>query len=419
MLLGAIADDFTGATDLAGTLVNEGMRVALLIGPPDGEARIGDAQAAVVALKSRAAPKDEAVGQSLHALRWLKAKGARQVMLKYCSTFDSTPEGNIGPVCDALMDEMNVDFALACPAFPGNGRTVYQGHLFVGPQLLSDSPMRNHPLTPMRDSSLIRLMDAQSSGKAGLIPLGIVRAGEEAIRDCVNRLKAEGFSFGVADALDEGDLRALGTAAASHELLTGGSGIATGLPGNFREAGLLERREEPRFPAVAGRELALAGSCSPATMEQIEIASEAWPAAKIDLDEAASGSDVVGRLVDWAEAQSDSSPILIHASAAPAEVEAAQAKYGRERAGGMIERIMGELARRLTSCGFNRLVVAGGETSGAVVSALGVKSLRIGPEIARGVPWTEAIGGRELALALKSGNFGGPDFFREAFEALP
>lgn len=418
LLLGAIADDFTGATDLANTLVQQGMRVAQVIGIPDATTEVGDAQAVVVALKSRSCPVGLAISQSLAALEWLRGQGAAQILFKYCSTFDSTAKGNIGPVADALRAAMGTDFALVCPAFPENRRTIYQGHLFVGDQLLSDSPMKDHPLTPMRDASLIRLMAAQSSGAVGLIDLATVRAGAGAIAARVAQLRAQGVAYGVADAICDDDLRRIGTAAADHALITGGSGIALGLPGNLSAAGALDRAEAPAPVRARGRAVVLAGSCSQATRGQIAQVAGEWPVLKLDVDRIAAGADVVGQAVDWALAQPKDVPVLIYGSADPDEVRATQDRFGRQRAGEMVETTFGALACALRDRGFGRLVVAGGETSGAVVSALGIRVLRIAQTIAPGVPWTETLADNPMAITLKSGNFGGPGFFEQAFAAL-
>ena len=418
ILLGAVADDFTGATDLANTLVKEGMRVCQVLGVPDETTDYGDAEALVVALKSRTAPVAEAVEQSLAAMRWLRAEGAQQIISKYCSTFDSTADGNIGPIADAMLDAQGGGFAFVCPAFPANKRTIYQGHLFVGPDLLSDSSMKDHPLTPMRDASLIRLMEAQSDKRCGLIPLETVRAGAAAIQAAADRLAADGFSYGVVDALTDDDLRIIGYAAKDHALITGGSGVATGLPKNFRDAGLLGDPITPAQPAMTGRRLVMAGSCSTATRAQIDVAKRNWPTKMINVHALAEGDAEIGALIDWALAQDADSPILLYSSADPAEVKEIQARYGVAEAGEMVERAMGMIASSLHASGFDRIVVAGGETSGAVTTALKPRTLRIAQEIATGVPWTEALGGAPLALALKSGNFGGPNFFAEAFEAL-
>lgn len=417
-LLGVIADDFTGATDIANTLVHQGMRVTQVIGVPESETRVGDAEAVVVALKSRTAPVEEAVAESLAALRWLRGQGARQFVLKYCSTFDSTAEGNIGPVADALLEELGEQIAVICPAFPANGRTIYQGHLFVGDALLSESSMKDHPLTPMRDANLLRLMEAQSRYETGLVSLQQVYAGPQAIAEGLAELATAGKRYAVVDAISDDDLITIGTALADHALVTGGSGIAMGLPGNFRHQGLLGDPVEPIYPQNSGRSLVLAGSCSQATRRQIAQVRECWPNRRIDVDAIAAGEPVVEELVEWAMAQPADLPVLIYASADPSEVAALQARYGAAEAGEMVEGVISRVARKLVECGFDRLVVAGGETSGAVVSALGVQALRIGPEIDPGVPWTESLGGTRIALALKSGNFGGTDFFSRAFEVL-
>nr|WP_207911313.1 3-oxo-tetronate kinase [Shimia isoporae] len=418
MLLGAIADDFTGATDLANTLVKEGMKVVQTIGVPKDDAYTEGVDAVVVALKTRTAPVNEAVELSLAALRWLQAHGAQQVVFKYCSTFDSTKQGNIGPVADALRAAMGAGCSIVCPAFPENERTIYQGHLFVGGVPLHESSMKDHPLTPMRDSSLIRLMSQQSRAEVGLVPHKTVAKGADAVSHAIKALETAGNGYAVVDALSDDDLRIIGDAARDHKLVTGGSGVATGLPENFRKKGLLGSTTETDTPRVKGRELVLAGSCSTATRQQIALAKEKWPTRKIVVDRIAKGEDVAGDLAEWALAQHDEAPVLIYASADPEEVREIQSVYGVERAGAMVEQVMGALAVRLNASGFSRLVVAGGETSGAVVSALGVGSLRIGPEIAPGVPWSQSIGTRPLALALKSGNFGGPDFFEEAFAVI-
>lgn len=419
IVLGAIADDFTGATDLANTLVKEGMRVVQVIGVPEPDIDFGDADAVVVALKSRTAPVADAITESLQALAWLRAQGAGQILFKYCSTFDSTPDGNIGPVADALRKALDTDFALICPAFPANGRTIYNGVLFVGDLPLAESPMRDHPLTPMRDSNLMRLMEAQSSGRAGLIPLPVVRAGADAISAKIAEMKSQGISYGVIDALDETDLRTIGKAAAGHALITGGSGVALGLPENYRGTHQIKTQQGAKVPTIKGRAVILAGSCSTATRAQLELAKSQWPCSKVDIGRIAAGENVVGELAAWAITQPQSTPVVIYGSADPQEVKAIQAKYGVERSGKMMEDTLAALAVRLSNVGFHRLVVAGGETSGAIVSALDIKLLQIGPEIAPGVPWTQTLGTQPLALALKSGNFGKPTFFEDAMKALP
>jgi uncharacterized protein YgbK (DUF1537 family) len=395
------------------------MRVTQVIGVPDEDAEVGDAEAVIIALKSRTEPVADAVSTSLAAQRWLERRAVEQYFFKYCSTFDSTASGNIGPVADALMQALDCDFAFVCPAFPTNKRTIYQGQLFVGEQLLSESPMKDHPLTPMRDANLVRLMDLQSARSSGLIPLQRVRDGVEAIASAVDSLKSRNYAYGVIDAIDDDDLMTIGTAAAEHKLITGGSGVALGLADNFRKQGKLTGSAAASLPSVEGRELVLAGSCSAATRAQITEVKGRWPQRKIDVDAIAAGEDVVTALADWAAMQDSTVPIVIYASADPDEVAQIQRRHGIDAAGAMIEKLMGELAQRLVTIGFSRLVVAGGETSGAVVSALAIRALRIGAEIDPGVPWTETIGEPGIALALKSGNFGGRDFFLRAFGMLP
>ncbi|MCB1378624.1 MAG: four-carbon acid sugar kinase family protein [Alphaproteobacteria bacterium] len=418
MLLGCIADDFTGATDLANTLTRYGMHTVQTIGVPRGEAPQADA--IVVALKSRTIPAAAAVSQSLEACRWLKAHGARQIFFKYCSTFDSTDDGNIGPVTDALLDELQADFTIACPAFPENGRSIYLGHLFVGSALLSDSSMRHHPLTPMTDSNLVRVLGRQTRNKVGLVPYSSVKKGPIAISDAFAALRKDGVRHAIVDAIEDIDLENIGAACAPLQLITGGSGVALGLPANFRMSRQLPKRDGVRaLDEAGGMAAVLAGSCSAATMEQVARMRGKAPALMLDPRELASdGPGTVAATIAWAKAELSKGPILIHSTAAPDAVARIQAQYGRVAAGAMVENAIATIAKALVEAGVRRLVVAGGETSGAVVSALGVEALEIGPQIAPGVPATLSYGNPRLALALKSGNFGGPDFFLQALEAL-
>lgn len=423
VLLGAIADDFTGATDLCNTLVRRGMRTVQLIDPPPPDTQIADAEAIVVALKSRTSPVGEAINKSLAALDWLRRAGARQILFKYCSTFDSTDEGNIGPVAEALMQALGADFTLFCPAFPENGRTIYQGYLFVGDVLLSESSMRDHPLTPMRDPSLVRVLQRQTRGDVGLVPQYDVARGPAAIRDAFASLRQAGFRHAIVDAIEDHDLEVIGEAAADFPLITGGSGIALGLPANFRRQGLLgEDGGADALPLIAGASAVLSGSCSEATRAQVAYMRERAPVFTIDPIAAAAGRNIAEEALEWATPRLGDRPILISATAPPDEVAAIQQELGRERAGALIEAILAEIARGLLARGARRLVIAGGETAGAVVQALGVTGLRIGRQIDPGVPWTLSLAGSlgepRLALALKSGNFGAPDFFLRAFSVL-
>lgn len=419
LLLGAIADDFTGATDLASMLVRHGMPTVQLIGVPDEEVEAGDARAVVVALKSRTVPAADAVRQSLAALEWLRARGVRQVLFKYCSTFDSTDQGNIGPVSEALLDALGADFTIACPALPENGRSIYMGHLFVGEKLLSNTHMRHHPLTPMTDSDLVAVLQRQSRRPVGLVAHPMVDRGPSAIRARFAELRADGVRQAIADAVTERDLVALGEAAADLALITGGSGIAMGLPENFRRRSLLAATEEAdQLPAIAGASAVLAGSCSAATLGQIERFGAMRPVFTLDPFGLARGDDQIGRALAFAEEHLSNGPVLIAASAPPEQVAAVQKELGRERAGALIEDAMAAIAKGLIGLGVRRLVVAGGETSGAVVNALRIEALKIGPPIDPGVPWTASLSEPPLLLALKSGNFGAPDFFTKAFERL-
>jgi 3-dehydrotetronate 4-kinase len=418
LLLGAIADDFTGATDLCNTLVRRGMRSVQLIGIPGADMAVPDAEAVVVALKSRTIPAAAAIEQSLAALAWLRRAGAQQFLFKYCSTFDSTDAGNIGPVAEALMAALDTDFTLFCPAFPEAGRTIYRGYLFVGDVLLSESGMRDHPLTPMRDPSLVRVLQRQSRGRVGLVPQAAVARGAAAIGRAFDALRQAGFAHAVVDAIEDRDLEAIGEAAAGFALITGGSGIALGLPENFRRRRLLgNSAAADELPAISGAAAVLSGSCSTATLAQAAYMRERAPSFAIDPIAAAEGQ-VAEQALAWAKPLLGDRPILLSATAPPERVAEAHARLGREKAGAVVEETLAKIARGLVAAGVRRLVVAGGETAGAVVQALGVTGLRIGRQIDPGVPWTMSLGEPPYALALKSGNFGAPDFFLRAFSVL-
>ena len=413
-LLGCIADDFTGATDLASTLVRQGMRTVQVIGVPEGP--LPEADAVVVALKSRTAPVADAVAWSLAACEALLGAGAIQIFHKYCSTFDSTPEGNIGPVTEALMKRLGASLALACPAFPTNGRTVFQGHLFVGQALLNESGMEKHPLTPMTDANLVRVLAAQTDGAVGLVPFATVDQGSVAIRRAFSALQDAGRRHAIVDAVTDAHLMAIGEAAALHPLVTGGSGVAMGLPENFRRTGALPVREDAAsLPAGTGHAAVVAGSCSRATLGQIGLARDHMPTLELDALATPDADALTAQALEWMDGKLGSNPILIAASAPPDKVAALQEMLGREAAGALVEEVMARVAEALVARGVRRLLVAGGETSGAVVQKLGISTLRIGAEIDPGVPWCFAEDAG-LHLALKSGNFGTRDFFVKAFD---
>jgi uncharacterized protein YgbK (DUF1537 family) len=415
LLLGCIADDFTGATDLANTLVKGGMTAVQVIGVPTGP--LPEADAVIIALKSRTAPVGEAVAQSLAACEALLAAGAKQIFWKYCSTFDSTDQGNIGPVADALLKRLGSGFALACTAFPTNGRTIYLGHLFVGNALLNESGMENHPLTPMTDANLVRVLGRQTDGAVGLVPFKTVEQGAAATRQAMMRLGEQGRRYAIVDAVTDEHLLAIGEAAAQHALITGGSGVAMGLPENFRRAGILPARgDAASLPPMQGMAAVVAGSCSRATLGQIGLARDHVPVLELDALATPDAATLTAQALEWVAGKlAADRPVVIAASAPPEKVAALQAKLGRDAAGALIEAAMAAIAEGLVARGVGRLVVAGGETSGAVVQRLGVTALRIGPEIDPGVPWTFAEP-RGLHLALKSGNFGARDFFLKAFD---
>lgn len=414
MQLGCIADDFTGATDLAGTLVKSGMSAVQLIGVPEGNIPPVEADAGVVALKSRTIPAAEAVAQSIAALDWLRDQGCTQFFFKYCSTFDSTDDGNIGPVADALMAALDTEFTIFCPAFPANGRTIFKGYLFAGDVLLNESGMQDHPLTPMTDPNLVRVLQRQTKSKAGLVDHNTVGQGAGAVRAAFDSLKADGVRMAVVDATNEADLMTIGAAANGMAMVTGGSGIAIGLPNNFKIAD----GAADQLPKVEGLSAVISGSCSRATQGQVANFMRNHPAFQIEPLKLAAGQDMAAAALEWALPKIADGPVLIYSTDQPGEVQAVQAEIGREAAGDMVEQALARVAAGLVEAGVRKLIVAGGETSGAVVANLGVRGLRIGPEIDPGVPWTVSLGDPEIALALKSGNFGGPNFFEDAFGKL-
>jgi 3-dehydrotetronate 4-kinase len=417
LLLGCVADDFTGGTDLANNLVRAGMRVVQTIGVPDRTVET-PVDAIVVALKSRTIRSQDAVARSLAAMRWLRAQGARQIYFKYCSTFDSTAEGNIGPVTEALMDAMKdlpgADFTIATPAFPDNARTIFKGHLFVGDVLLNESGMQNHPLTPMRDANLVRVLQPQCRRRVGLVDYRVVARGAEAIRTRIGELRGQGISIAIVDALSNEDLVQLGLAAKDMPLVTAGSGLAIGLPANF---GIAPSENATKLPKAAGARAVVSGSCSVATNRQVRRFIEGGgPALAVDPLKAGSGADVVPEILRWAAPRIGAQPLLIYSTAEPKAVAAVQERLGAGEAGALIERTLAAVARGLVGLGVRQLIIAGGETSGACIQALDVTQLAIGPQIDPGVPWCAAtVAGSPMHLALKSGNFGANDFFTRAF----
>ena len=417
-LLGAVADDFTGATDLAGLLARSGVAVSLRIGVPDVPASGDTAPFEVIALKSRTAPVSEAVAGTLAALEWLQEAGAKRFFWKYCSTFDSTAEGNIGPVAEAIMSRLGVEQTIYCPAFPENGRSIYMGNLFVGQQPLAESPMKDHPLTPMRDSNLMRLLAPQVTGQVGLADHLTVARGAEALRARLAALAGEGIGHVVVDAVADADLRVIAEACRDMVLMTGGSAVAMALPELLIEDGVLSRRASAFVaPDVGAGAIVLSGSASAMTNAQVAAFKAGNPSYRLDpLVLADAGTK---EAEDWLRAQPLDATPIIYATASPDEVRRVQEKLGRGRAGELVEAALGDLAVAARDAGRRRFVVAGGETSGAITQSLGVSRLDVGPEIAPGVPWCFAVsGGEQVAITLKSGNFGAEGFFATALETL-
>jgi 3-dehydrotetronate 4-kinase len=421
ILLGCIADDFTGATDLANNLVRTGMRVVQINGLPSSANNLTDVDAVVIALKSRTIPAQEAIAQSLQALSWLKSQGGRQIYFKVCSTFDSTTQGNIGPVTEALMQALGCNFTIATPAFPDNKRTVFKGYLFAGDGLLNESGMQNHPLTPMTDANLVRVMQAQTRGKVGLVDYACVAQGEEAIQARFAQLQEQGVKVAIVDAISNADLLRLGPALKDMPLITAGSGVAIGLPSNF---GISPSSQASQLPRKQGLQAIIAGSCSSATNAQVRHAQQAGvPCFAIDPLKLQQGQAVAQQALDWAKPLLPSGKVLIYSTAQPDAVKSLQAQMGVQAAGELVEHCLAEIASGLVRLGVGQLIVAGGETSGACVQALGAQQMRIGPQIDPGVPWCYAPTACSpefgaIHLALKSGNFGSEDFFTKAFDLL-
>ncbi|MCJ2056060.1 four-carbon acid sugar kinase family protein [Methylobacterium sp. J-048] len=421
LALGCVADDYTGASDLANTLTKAGLRTIQTIGVPEDDRALPEADAVVVALKSRSIPADEAVARSREAERWLRARGAAHVMFKVCSTFDSTDAGNIGPVMDALRDAAGEHIALVTPAFPETGRSVYQGNLFVGSVPLNESPLKDHPLNPMRDANLVRVLARQSAGAVGLVDTATVARGAEAVAARLDALAAEGKQAAIADAIFDSDLETLGRAIIAKKFSVGASGLGLGLARALVAdgRGTRDAAGAAMGEPVGGAAACLAGSCSQATLQQIAAAEAQMPVLHLDTSALLAGADAVAEALAFADAQLAAGPVLIASSATPEAVRALQAKHGVDAVGHAIETALAAIAEGLVTRGVRRLVVAGGETSGAVVDRLGLRAFLLGPEIAAGVPILRSAGRPEpMLLALKSGNFGGPDFFGRALDMM-
>ncbi len=416
-VLGCIADDFTGASDLAGLLGRSGFKVNLRIGTPSSPPT-DTAAFEVIALKCRTAPAEQAVTETRAALSWLREAGASRFFWKYCSTFDSTEHGNIGPVAEALMADLNTDQTIYCPAFPENGRSIFMGNLFVGELPLAESPMKDHPLTPMRDSNLMRLLAPQTKLPVGLANRHCVAQGYEALQSRLNDLKGEGIAHVVIDAVTNDDLYTIAKACRNMPLMTGGSAVAMPLPDLYAIDGLISATTETKSTPTLGKgAIVLSGSCSSMTRKQVAAFSET--ADCYQLSPLALAADGLQQARNWLASRSPDAIPMIYATAEPDAVRQAQEKLGVEKAGEIVESALAQLAIDARNHGRRRFVVAGGETSGAVVKALNVTELTIGDEIAPGVPWTfTRSSGEDIALTLKSGNFGAESFFSDALTKL-
>jgi uncharacterized protein YgbK (DUF1537 family) len=419
LALGCIADDYTGASDLANTLTRCGLRTVQTIGVPAGDLDLPEVDAVVVSLKSRSIEAGLAVSRSRSAEKWLRGRGADHVLFKICSTFDSTDAGNIGPVMDALRADSGDTIVLVTPAFPETGRTVYQGNLFVGSVPLNESPLKDHPLNPMHDSNLVRVLARQSKTRVSLVDLAHIARGPDAVRARLADLAGKGFGAAIADAVFERDLETIGAVALDHRISVGASGLGLGLA---RALVKVKRNAASAISdaPVGGPAACLAGSCSQATLQQIASAEAVMPVLHLDPDQIVAGKDEAKRALAWARERLKEGPILIASSSTPDQVAALQARHGRDAAGHAIEQAMADIAEGLVQSGVRRLVVAGGETSGAVVDRLGIPGFLVGVEIAAGVPVLRAVGAKdgEMLLALKSGNFGGPEFFSDALKLM-
>lgn len=424
--LGVVADDVTGACDLADAVRDAGGSAVVVLGVPDPGLDLPPCDAAVVALRTRTAPVARAVAESVAAASWLLGRGAAAVYQKYCSTFDSTDDGTIGPVADALLDLLGPGaVSVGTPATPRAGRTQYQGHLFVGDRLLSESSLRHHPLTPMTDPDLVRVLGRQTARGVALLPWGALHGADAA--GALAGVVDGGAAHVLADALTDEDLDALAAVAGARVggrgrpvLLGGAAGFAAALARTWSGAAP-GSDEPPRARSTGGRALVVSGSCSARTLEQVDR----FPGPRVLLDADALAADPDGALdavlSELAAAYAEGpGPVLVSSSADPDAVRGTQERIGVRRAAEVLEHAAGQVAARaVRDLGVGRLLVAGGETSGAVAAALGLGVLRVGPAAAPGVPWMVPVDGPAVAVLLKSGNFGGPDLFTTAWEVCP
>jgi uncharacterized protein YgbK (DUF1537 family) len=410
LVFGAIADDFTGGLELASVLVRRGIRTRMQTRFATAEDLSG-VEAVVVGVKSRVAPKGEAVRGFARAADLLAAGAPRQLFFKYCATFDSTRHGNIGPCADLLADRSGADFTAFCPAFPEVKRTVFQGHLFAFDQIISESPKRLDPLTPMRDPNLVRVLQQQTRHRVGLIRHEDFKDGADAVRARIEALKMNGIRYAIADGADEDDLRGLAAVSVDWPFMTGGSSVAVYYPDLWRARGLVGGHSLSTLPKVDGPAAVLAGSCAERTAEQLKRFGRSRPTLRIDLAAAGGDADAADRAIGWAASRIASGPVAITTAAPPDAVAAVQSRFGRRRAARMAEQLLGRIAVGLRDLGVRRFVIAGGETSGAVMEALRIRALAVGPYEAPGQSKAVALAGPALSLYLKSGKLGPVDMF--------
>lgn len=411
MIIGCIADDFTGASDAASFLVKGGMQTILFNGIPQEKERTESCQAIVIALKTRTQKTEDAVKETLKAAEWLKENGAKQLYIKYCSTFDSTPKGNIGPIMDALLEKYEVPTTILCPALPVNGRVVKDGNLYVNGIPLNQSSMKDHPLTPMWDSDVGKLMRDQSRYDCVKISCGEMNKPEE-VQKKIRLFGAEKPHFYVIPDFETGkDARSIVQNFGKLPILSGSSGILTELAGQYKLEKSTTLKTDER---TIGSGLLLAGSCSQATRSQIAfVQKNGIKSKRMDPLKLLAGEQTEQEL--WDFIQTNHTDVLIYSSDTPESVRKVQ-QAGREQIAELLERTMANLAKRALQAGYTRLVIAGGETSGAVTKALGYRSYMIGTSVAPGVPIMIPRENKNVRLVLKSGNFGQEDFLKRALD---
>ncbi|NBI42431.1 hypothetical protein GVX76_02820 [[Haemophilus] felis] len=408
-MLGIIADDFTGASDIASFLVENGLNTIQMNGVPSSPLTT-KVDAIVISLKSRSNPGGDAIAQSLNALDWLKTNGCDQFYFKYCSTFDSTEKGNIGPVTDALLDQLEENFTIICPALPINGRTIFNGYLFVGQALLNESGMQNHPTTPMKDANLVRLMDKQAKGKTGLVSYVDLMKGADFVKERFATLRQQGYRYAVIDSVDNSQLAVLAEAIADFKLVTGGSGLAAYMAARLSKG---QKSTNALVPNKASS-VVLSGSCSVMTNKQVAQYAKKAPHIYLDVEQSLSNPQYAEELTQWVLNHIDHEfAPMVYATVAADKLKEIQQTFGAEKASQAIEHTFAKLAQNLYQAGVKNFITAGGETSSIVVQQLGFSGFHIGKQIAPGVPWLKALES-DVYLALKSGNFGDEEFFTVA-----